>query len=437
MGDKTLQIESEEARYRLRVRQRARPDSRYDWRAIARASQIAPAGDWLVWLIRTGRGWGKTRTGAEWVREQVELHGRRRIALVAETAADARDVMVEGESGLMAISPPWNRPVYEPSKRRLTWPNGAIATTYSAEEPDQLRGPQSDAAWCDELAKWKYLDRKENAWSNLMFGLRLGAAPRVVVTTTPRPLALLKDIIADPLTVVTAGHTYENLANLSPTFRSQVVARYEGTRLGRQELEGQVLDDVPGALWRMGQIDDLRLHEAPDLTRIVVAIDPSGGSDEEADEQGIIVAGRALCACQGDGKAEHHGFVLSDLSGHYTPQGWAARAINAYAEHGADLIVAEKNYGGDMVENTIRTIDPSANVQLVSATRGKLVRAQPVAALYEQMKIHHVGRFDLLEEQMCYYTPDSTYSPDRMDALVWALTELMVTGGMPNLRFLD
>ncbi|PZN08384.1 MAG: ATP-binding protein [Bacillota bacterium] len=388
----------------------------YDWRFWARPKQLPPEGPWRIWLILAGRGFGKTRTGAEWVREQVERHGRRRIAIVGRTAADVRDVMVEGESGILSISPPWFRPVYEPSKRRLTWPNGAIATLYSADEPDLLRGPQHDAAWADELAAW----RRPEAWDNLMFGLRLGPDPRVVVTTTPRPVKIIRDLLQDPTCVVTRGSTYENAANLAPAFLEQIISRYEGTRLGRQELYGEVLDDVPGALWQRKRIDELRVREAPELVRVVVAIDPAVTSEEGSDETGIVVAGRGV-----DG----HAYVLADRSCRMSPDGWARRAVKAYYDFDGDRIVGEVNNGGDLVETVIRTVDPKVPYKAVRASRGKAVRAEPVAALYEQGKVHHVGTFEHLEDQLCQITPDGYQgagSPDRADALVWALTELML-----------
>ncbi len=391
----------------------------YDWKFWGRPNQLAPSGDWRVWLLLAGRGFGKTRTGAEYVRDRVAA-GYRRIALVAPTAADARDVMVEGESGILAISPPGNRPRYEPSKRRLTWPNGAIATTYSADEPERLRGPQHDFAWCDEIAAWRYPE----AWDMLMFGLRLGGDPRAVVTTTPKPIKLIRELLADPATEITRGSTFDNRGNLAPAFLSQIVKKYQGTRLGRQELDAEILDDTPGALWSMKLIEDARLNRMahPDLTRIVVAIDPAASAGEDADETGIIVAGK---------DAAGHGYVLHDGSGRMMPTDWAKAAITAYHDHKADRIVAEVNQGGDMVEATIRMIDPRVPYSAVRATRGKVVRAEPVAALYEQGLIHHAGAFPQLEDQMCSFTSDfdrgrAGFSPDRVDALVWALSELFV-----------
>lgn len=392
----------------------------YDWQFWARPSQLAPAGDWRVWLLLAGRGFGKTRTGAELMRARVIARMARRLALVAPTAADARNVMVEGESGILAVSPPWDRPRYEPSKRRLTWANGAIATLYSADDPERLRGPQHDAAWCDELASWRYPE----AWDMLMFGLRLGADPRVVVTTTPRPTRLLRELIADPTVKTTRGTTYENRANLASDFIEQIVRKYEGTRLGRQEIEAEILDDVPGGLWTRGMIEAARARVAPELVRVVIAIDPAVSSAAQSDETGIIVAGK---------DRHDHGWVLADLSGRYKPVEWAKAAIAAYRAHSADRIVAEVNNGGEMVEATLRVIEPNLAFAAVHASRGKTTRAEPVAALYEQGRVHHLGSFPQLEDQLCNLSRGSgaderpsALSPDRADALVWALTDLLV-----------
>jgi predicted phage terminase large subunit-like protein len=391
----------------------------YDWRIWARPSQLPPEGRWRVWLLLAGRGFGKTRSGAEWVREQVESGAAKRVALVAPTAADARDVMVEGESGLLAISPRDDSPLYEPSKRRLTWPNGAVATLFSADEPERLRGPQFDAAWCDELAAWRY----PAAWDMLMMGLRLGDHPRVVATTTPKPVPLIRALLKAPDCVVTHGATRENAKNLAPSFLAAIVKQYEGTRLGRQELEAELLEDVPGALWTRDAIERARVAAAPSLRRVVVAIDPAASSSESADETGIVVAGLGE-----DGQ----GYVLDDLSGRYRPHEWAARAIAAFRAHAADRIVAETNNGGEMVEATLRTIDGNVPYKPVHASRGKIARAEPVAALYEQRRVHHVGAFPSLEDQMCTFVAGvaaGRSSPDRVDALVWALSELMVERG--------
>ena len=394
----------------------------YDWAFWARANQLPPDGAWRVWLVLAGRGFGKTRTGAEMIRARVAARMAHRLALIAPTAGDARDIMVEGESGILAVSPPWERPRYEPSKRRLTWPNGALATVFSADGPERLRGPQHDAAWCDELASW----RNPEAWDMLMFGLRLGTDPRVVVTTTPRATSLLRGLIADPTVMVTRASTYENRANLAPAFLGQIISKYRGTRLGRQELEAELLEDVPGALWTRAMLEASRVRAVPPLIRVVVAIDPAVSSTERADETGIIVAGK---------DAAGQGWVLADASGRYQPTEWAKTAVSVYRAHKADRIVAEVNNGGDMVEATLRMIEPNVSFAAVRASRGKVTRAEPVAALYEQGRVSHLGVFPGLEDQMCGFTGDAHcspstrsagYSPDRVDALVWALTDLLV-----------
>lgn len=387
-----------------------------DWPFWARDEQVFPKGDYRKWLYLAGRGAGKTRAGAEWCRAQVEAGHCSRLALVAPTAADARDVLVEGESGILSIAPPWNRPTYESSKRRLTWASGAIATLYSADEPDRLRGPQHDGAWADEVAAWRYPD----AWDQLMFGLRLGADPKVVVTTTPRPIRLIRELLADPTCVVTRGSTYDNRANLAPAFLDQIVQRYEGTRIGRQELYAEVLEDVDGALWKREQIDETRVASAPELRRVVVAIDPAVTSSEGSDETGIVVAGKS---------ADGHAYVLADLSCKESPDGWARRAVRAFREYRADRVIAEVNNGGDLVERIVRTVDQTVAYRGVRASRGKRVRAEPVAALYEQGKVHHVGSMPQLEDQLATWTADTPESPDRLDALVWAVSELLLDGG--------
>lgn len=350
------------------------------------------------------------------MRQEVEAERAGRVALIAPTAADARDVMVEGESGILAVSPPWNRPKYEPSKRRLTWPNGAIATLYSADEPERLRGPQHDLAWPDELGAWRYAQ----AWDMLMFGLRLGKHPRAVVTTTPRPTRLIRDLLASPSTHVTRGSTYDNAPNLAPAFLEQIVRKYEGTRLGRQELYAEVLDDVPGALWTRALLEAARAHAPhPEYQRVVVAIDPAVTSGPDSDETGIIVAALAT-----DGMLD----VLADRTCRMSPDGWARRAITALDEFQADRVVAEVNNGGDLVEATLRTVRPSVPYRKVHASRGKRIRAEPIAALYEQGRVRHHGDLEQLEDQMLTFLPEgSDSSPDRVDALVWALTELVDT----------
>ena len=326
------------------------------------------------------------------MREQIEEHGARHVALVGATEADARNVIVEGPSGLVRISPPHFRPSYESSKRRLTWPNGAIATLYSAEEPDQLRGPQHDLAWCDEAAKWK---NPIETWENLELGLRLGEHPRIVVTTTPRHVKLIHRLLADRMTVRTRGNTFEN-ANLPPSYLARMRQQYDGTRLGRQELYAEVLEDLPGALWQQQQLEQSRRRTCPPLVRVVVAIDPAASASENADETGIVVA-----ALGEDGDY----YVLEDLSCRSSPHTWGQRAVNAYERHQADRIIAETNNGGDMVEEVIRTVSRQVTFKAVYASRGKVTRAEPIAALYEQGRVHHVGLFSELEDQMCSFVP--------------------------------
>jgi len=405
----------------------------YLWPFWARPKQLTPASwEWQFWLILAGRGFGQTRCGAEWVREKVGDPDRRsdiRIALVGRSAPDVRKVMVEGDSGLLKICPPWNRPKWNPSTRTLRWPNGAQATTYSADEPDQLRGPQHHYAWADELAAWRY----EDSWDQLKFGLRLGSNPQCIITTTPRPTKIVRALLEDARdridaktgrkhrrsVEVTRGSTYENKANLAPTFLREIVSKYEGTRLGRQELHAEVLDDTPGALWRRDPLDEHRIGRRPSkLVRIGIGVDPATTSGENSDETGIVVAGL---------DENGIGYVLEDASGKYTPAEWAAKVVELFDRWEADFVVAEVNQGGDMVESTLRTVRRSLPIRKVRASRAKRTRAEPVAALYEQKRVHHLGSLIELEDQMCTWVPGvSTVSPDRMDALVWILTELMV-----------
>lgn len=386
----------------------------YDWRGfLARENQIAPEGDWDVWLLLAGRGFGKTRTGAEWVREQVETNAAERIALVAETAADARDVMV---SELLRIFPPDKTPTYTKSNRCVEFTNGAKAFIYNATEPDQLRGPQHDAAWSDEIAKWRYA---RETWDMLQFGLRLGRHPRQVVTTTPRPIELVKAIVAgnEGKVVITRGTTMDNRSNLAARFLDRVQKRYAGTRLGRQELNAEILGDLPGAIWTQAAIDAYRQEAAPEVGRIVVGVDVAVTNTEDSDEHGIIVCGLA------DGE----GYVLEDASCSGTPAEWARQVNKMVLKWGADAVVVEVNQGGDMVAHTLRVVAPNMNIIEVRASRGKHVRAEPVAALYEQGRIRHVGQYPELENQMTQFTNEGYQgedSPDRVDAMVWAFTEL-------------
>lgn len=400
----------------------------YSWRLWARDAQLPNRNaDWDTWLFLAGRGSGKTRAAAEWVRENVESHTASRIALAAPTAADARDVMVEGESGILAISPPWFRPTYNPSKRTLIWPNGARAMTFSAEEPDRFRGPQHDLAWCDELSSWQY----EEAYDNLLLGLRLGRHPRHAVTTTPKPNAITRRLLKAKRTLITHSTTYDNRANLAASFLQTILERYEGTRMGRQELHAEFLDAIVGALWSTEMIDATRVTEAPPLSRIVIGVDPAATSNSESAETGIVAAGVSELSKQ------LHGYVLSDDSLRGTPAQWGRRAVMVYDKWRADCIVAEDNNGGEMVEEVVRSAaermhneglrDSSfVNIRRVHASRGKIPRAEPISAKYEQGLVHHVGFFAKLEEQQVTYEPGRSVSPDHMDAAVWALTELMI-----------
>jgi phage terminase large subunit-like protein len=393
----------------------------FDWRFWARPNQVAPEGDWRTWLALAGRGFGKTEAGAQWIRERVNA-GARSIALIAETQKDLEEVMV---ARLLKISPPDKMPRVRYKPVRVIWPNGAMALGYNGSEPNQLRGPEFDTAWVDELAKYRYA---QDTWDMLQFTMRSGTDPRVFVTTTPRPIAVLREIIADATTVVTRGSTMDNAANLPADFLKSIVEKYGGTRLGRQELNAEMLDDVPGALWTRAIIEDCRLKAAPELRRVVIAVDPSGTSgkdtDGEGDDIGIIAAGLGI-----DGR----GYVLEDYSCNLSPEGWARRVSEAYSAHDADRVVAERNFGGAMVEAVLRASNKSLPVKVVTASRGKIARAEPIAALYEQGRVSHIGALPALEDQMCGMTPSgyvgSSKSPDRADALVWALSELMLGAG--------
>lgn len=398
-----------------------------DWRLLARPEQWPPAGNWRSWLILGGRGSGKTRAGAEWVQAQVLAAGKRtdlRIALVAETLGDAREVMIDGASGLSRIARRM-RPEVEISRRRLVWPNGAIAQIFSSEDPESLRGPQFHLAWCDELAKWKHADE---TFDMLQFALRLGQAPRQVVTTTPRPVPLLKRLMADEGTTLTKMATAANAAHLAPGFLGALQARYGGTRLGRQELDGELIEDRPDALWKRARLDEIVVKLAEPLRRIVVAVDPPAGGVSAC--CGIVVAGL---------KENGQAVVLADCSlDGVGPAGWARAVVSAYRRFEADRVVAEVNQGGDMVRAVLEGIEARLPVTTVRATRGKFLRAEPVAALYEQGRVLHAGRFVELEDQMCDFGPEGLTngrSPDRLDALVWALTALMLEGGgEPRIR---
>ncbi len=402
------------------------------WEFWARDDQLPPAGDWLTWLMIAGRGAGKTRAGAEWVhriavgRQPFTTAAVGRIALVGETLADVREVMIEGVSGLLALETGDERPLWQPTRRRVEWPRtGAVAHAYSSEDPESLRGPQFGAAWSDELAKWRY---PQATWDMLQFGLRLGARPRQVVTTTPRPTPLLKQLIDMDGTAVTRAATTANAANLAPGFLSRIVGRYAGTRLGRQELDGELIEDRLDALWQRRDIESLRVGAHPVLRRIVVAVDPP--ASKRSGVCGIVAAG-----LDSDGIA----YVVADWTlAEVKPHQWAAAALRLYRRFEADALIAEVNQGGDMVAAVMHEVDAGVPVKAVRATRGKWLRAEPVAALYAQGRVRHVGAYPELEDEMCDFGPDGLSagrSPDRLDALVWALTALMLDdGGEPKVR---
>ncbi len=381
----------------------------------ARPSQLPPEGDWRTWLIMAGRGFGKTRTAAEWVRREVQAGRMKRVALVGSTASDVRDVMVQGESGLLEVCRRAGFGVtYNPSLRKLTFANGAVAFTYSADEPGRLRGPQHDGAWSDEIATWRYAD----SFDQLQFGLRLGANPRQIATTTPRPIKLVRELIANPSTAVTRGSTYDNRANQAPAFFEQIITKYEGTTLGRQELMGELIEDVEGAHWTRALIDNHRAKygHVPEMKTIAVAVDPATTHGEDSDETGLAVAGLGT---DGDCYVFH-------ISGHIlSPHSWATKAIGLYEPFFANEIVAESNQGGEMVRGTIlnaaKDLPLNPRIRLIHASKGKKVRAEPVVALYEQGKVHHIGSFPEAEDQMCVF-PVSDDLDDQVDALVHAIT---------------
>jgi phage terminase large subunit-like protein len=405
----------------------------FDWLNFAREAQLPPIESrWHTLLLMGGRGSGKTRAGAEWVRARAcglwpaTGEGSVRIALVAPTLHEARAVMIEGKSGLLAVHDDAWRPKYEPSKRLVTWPNGAIAQVFSADEPESLRGPQFDCLWADELAKWKHA---EHAWDMIQFALRLGDAPRAMVTTTPRVTPLMKRLIADEGTLMLASRTADNRMFLAESFIKFVTGRYANTRLGRQELDGEMIEDDPGALFKRGLIDQGRVSEAPAMERIVVAVDPPASHGKRSSACGIVCAGLGH-----DGRC----YVLEDatLEG-ARPAQWAARVISVYQARQADRVVAEVNQGGAMVEQVLREVDPDVPFRAVHANRGKQVRAEPVAALYEQERVSHVGAFPALEDEMCQKFEKGMKSPDRLDALVWAVSELMLRRAkVPRVRVL-
>ncbi len=397
------------------------------WEVFWHAHQQVPAfaqggGLWTTWLLLGGRGAGKTHAGAAWVRgmalgkEPYATQSAGRIALVGETEADVREVMIEGVSGLLAAHHPSERPTWIPTRRRLEWPNGAVAQAFSAEDPESLRGPQFGAAWCDEIAKWRHADA---TFDMLQFGLRLGERPRQVITTTPRPIPLLKRLLGDPSTALSHAGTVANKYHLSPAFLQTVVARYAGTRLGRQEIDGELIEDRADALWSRATIENARVGAAPPLARIVVAVDPPASTHKDSASCGLVAAGRAE-----DGKIY---VVADDTVAGLSPAGWATKAIALWRRLAADALIVEVNQGGDMVRAVIAEQDASVPVIAKHARRGKWLRAEPVSALYEQGRVKHVGAFPALEDEMCDFGLDGLSagrSPDRLDALVWAVTAL-------------
>ena len=394
---------------------RIQTQARFDWDLWARPNQLEPSGDHRFWLVLAGRGFGKTRAGVEWIRRQIETGKSRRAIVIAPTAADCRDTIVEGPSGFIACSPPWDRPKYEPSKRRLTWKNGAQVSLYSSEEPDRIRGVNCDLLLADELCAWKY----PAAWDMAMLALRIGSNPRAMITTTPRPTKLIKDLLDTPETVVTRGSTFDNAENLAKPFLDSILDRYENTRLGRQEIYAEILEDVDGALLSSSMLEELRVVARRDqLSRVVVGVDPAASSGESADHTGIVIAG-----LNESGELT----ALADWSCQLGPAGWARKAIDAYHEFRADLIVAEKNQGGLMVEHTLRSVDANVPIKLVHAKDGKHVRAMPILSLFEQRRAHTTPGLDKLESQLCGFTPqgyEGDTSPDSADAFIWAATEL-------------
>ena len=406
----------------------------HTWEFWARPEQLEPTGDWNIWIALAGRGWGKTRAGVEWVRHQVKS-GKKRIAAVAPTNSDIRRVMVEGESGFLNVCWKGDKtyrggklgyPNWSPTNRTLTWENGAKVEFYSAEDPERLRGPQFHAAWADEVAAWR---NQQDVWDMLQFTLRLGRKPRVMVTTTPKPTKLMRALIASPQSHITRGSTFDNIDNLAKPFLETIKKEYEGTRLGNQELYAEMLEEADGALWTTEVLDGCTVEQKdiPELNRIVVSIDPAVTSKTESDMTGLIVAGIDVNGI---------GYVLEDATDRYSPAEWAAKAISLYQEYSADRIVAERNQGGDMVRRTLEAEDEAVPIRLVHASRGKMARAEPISALYERGKVKHAKGLDELETQMRTWEPlGSMGSPDRLDACVWALTDLMLNGVTnPTLR---
>lgn len=390
---------------------------RNDFFLSARKEQIPPLGNWFIWIIMAGRGFGKTFSGANWIIDEHIQGEAKNSAIIAATAADMRRFCIEGPSGVMAQAPNWFYPDYQPSKSKLIWPNGTETQLYTSEKPDRLRGPNHDRAWCDELSYWRYL---EDAWDNLMMALRYGQNVKAVVTMTPRPVKAVRELLKreGQDVVVTRGSTMDNKENLSDIFLKNIQDQYGGTRKGRQEIQGELLEEAEGALWSHGLLDLYRVSETPQLTKTSVAIDPSTTGGEKADEAGIMVGGKDKFG---------HGYLLADYSRRASPQKWAEKAVEAYDFHEANDIVAEKNQGGEMISSMIHNINPHIKVHLVHASKGKVARAEPVSMLDEQGKLHHVGSFPALEDEMCNFVPgDINESPNRVDARVWLFTHLLI-----------
>ena len=396
---------------------------RLKWINMARPKQLTPHGEWSIWLILAGRGWGKTLTGAQDMAWFGLSNPESRIAIIAPTFADGRDTCVEGESGLLSILNDETIANYNRSLGEVVLHNGSRFKTFSADSPERLRGPQHHRAWCDELGSWKYTE----TWDQLMFGLRLGQNPKVVITTTPKPIPIIKELAKRKDVLVTSGSTFENEKNLADAAVVALRERYAGTRLGRQELFAEILEDVEGSLWSRDMLQSAMLkfnEKLPDFKRVVVAVDPAVTANKDSNETGIVI-------CATDHKGQY--YVLNDISGVYTPDTWAKKTVEAYESYKADKVIAEVNNGGDLVQKVVKTVDPNVNYKAVRATRGKFVRAEPIAALYEQKRVKHVNRFSLLEDQLCTYNPEiSSISPDRLDALVWGLTELSARSGVAN-----
>ena len=396
---------------------------RLKWINMARPKQLTPHGEWSIWLILAGRGWGKTLTGAQDMAWFGLSNPESRIAIIAPTFADGRDTCVEGESGLLSILNDETIANYNRSLGEVVLHNGSRFKTFSADSPERLRGPQHHRAWCDELGSWKYTE----TWDQLMFGLRLGQNPKVVITTTPKPIPIIKELAKRKDVHVTSGSTFENEKNLADAAVIALRERYAGTRLGRQELFAEILEDVEGSLWSREMLQSAMLkfnEKLPDFKRVVVAVDPAVTANKDSNETGIVI-------CATDHKGQY--YVLNDISGVYTPDTWAKKTVEAYESYKADKVIAEVNNGGDLVQKVVKTVDPNVNYKAVRATRGKFVRAEPIAALYEQKRVKHVNRFSLLEDQLCTYNPEiSSISPDRLDALVWGLTELSARSGVAN-----